>query len=80
MAINNMDDLRRFLVNDMERCSEGDITPAVANATANLGGKILQTVKLELEYNSIAGLTPNIGFLGKLGNKVAKFENKSLAK
>jgi len=72
MSINNVEELRAFLANDLQRVSEGDITPAVANASANLSGKILQSVKLELEYNASVGATPNISFLGKLNKKMDK--------
>lgn len=63
MAINNVEELRAFLANELERVSTGEITPASANASANLAGKVLSSVKMELEYNKMAGATPNIGFL-----------------
>jgi len=72
MAINNVEELRAFLANDLQRVSDGDISPAVANASANLSGKILQSVKMELEYNALVGSQPNIGFLGKLNRKIDK--------
>jgi hypothetical protein len=72
MAIQNVEELRNFLAADLERVSTGDITPAVANASANLSGKILQSVKLELEYNHAVGAQPNISFLGKLTKKLEK--------
>ena len=70
MAITNVEELRKFLAEDLERVSKGEITPAVANASANLSGKILQSVKLELEYNSSVGAMPNINFLGKINKKI----------
>lgn len=70
MAINNVEELRAFLANDLERVSSGEITPAVANASANLAGKIVQSVKLELEYNYAAGASPNISFLGRVEKKI----------
>lgn len=73
MSINNVEELRAFMAADLERVSSGDITPAVANASANLSGKILQSVKLELEYNALVGHTPNIKFLGNLVKKIDKF-------
>lgn len=74
MAINNVEELRAFLAKDLQRVSEGDITPAVANASANLSGKILQSVKLELEYNSFLGAHPNISFLGKIERNIKKLD------
>lgn len=41
MAINNVEELRAFLANELERISSGEITPSVANASANLAGKIV---------------------------------------
>lgn len=75
MAINNVEELRAFLARDLERVSTGEINPAVANASANLSGKILQSVKLELEYNSAIGASPNISFLGKINKKIEKIDN-----
>ena len=66
MAITNVESLREFLARDLERVSSGEITPAVANASANLSGKILQSVKMELQYNAMVGGQPNIEFLGNL--------------
>jgi hypothetical protein len=67
-----VEELRKFLANDLERVSNGDISPAVANASANLSGKILASVKMELEYNALVGAQPNISFLGKLNKKIDK--------
>lgn len=75
MAINNVEELREFLSRDLERVSNGDITPAVANASANLSGKILQSVKLELEYNAAVGAQPNINFLGNITKKLNKLSH-----
>jgi len=72
MAITNVEELRKFLANEMERSASGNITPASANASANLAGKIISSVKLEIEYNKMAGATPNIGFLKGLTNNVKK--------
>lgn len=63
MSINNVDELRSYLSNELERVSSGQTTPAAANASANLAGKILSSVKMELEYNKMVGATPQIGFL-----------------
>jgi hypothetical protein len=70
MALSTVEELRDFMAKDLERVSKGETTPATANAAANLCGKILQSVKLELEYNKITGTHPNISFLGNLNKKV----------
>jgi hypothetical protein len=77
MPIQNVEELRDFLAQELDRVREGKATPASANASANLAGKILSSVKLELEHNKMAGATPNIGFLGKsTKNKLKQLEEK----
>jgi hypothetical protein len=58
-----MKELRELMTNDLQRVSEGDITPAVANACSNLCGKIISSVKLEVDYNRMTGSNSEIGFL-----------------
>jgi len=72
MSISNVDELRSYLANELERVSLGQTTPAAANASANLAGKILSSVKMELEYNKMIGASPSIGFLKGLTNKINK--------
>jgi hypothetical protein len=61
--LKTLDDLRGFLANQLERVSSGESTPAAANASANLAGKILGSVKMELEYAKMVGVTPHISFI-----------------
>lgn len=75
MAINNVEDLRAFLTEELQRVSGGDITPAVANASANLAGKVLSSVKMELEYNKMTGASPNIAFLKGFEKKIKAIEH-----
>ena len=70
MSINNVDELRNYLANELERVSSGQTTPAAANASANLAGKILSSVKMELEYNKMVGASPQIGFLKGFAKKM----------
>lgn len=63
MTIKTVEELRDFLSIEMERLKNGETTPANANASANLSGKILSSVKMELEYNKMVGTSPNIVFL-----------------
>ena len=72
MSIKNVEELRDYLAMELERVSIGDITPASANASANLAGKILSSVKMELEYNRMAGAIPNIEFLKGLNSGIKK--------
>jgi hypothetical protein len=61
--LNSVEDLRAFLATEMKRASNGESTPASANAVANLGGKIMGTVKMTLEYCKMTGQTPYIEFI-----------------
>jgi len=74
--IKNIDELRSHLTNELEKVSSGKTTPAAANASANLAGKILSSVKMELEYNKMVGAAPKIGFLKGLTNNINKLEHK----
>lgn len=60
------------MAQELIRLRNKESTPAIANASANLAGKMSQTVKLELEYAKLAGATPSIGFVKVLDNKIKK--------
>ncbi len=67
--LNNIDDLRQFLIDELKKVSSGESTPAAANAMANIGGKVMQSVKMTLEYCRMTGQTPYIPFIKSLGKK-----------
>ena len=60
MDINN---LRTILAEEIEKLRDGSTTPANVNAITNATGKILSTVKLEMEYHKLLGKTPEIDFI-----------------
>lgn len=60
-----INDLRNFILEEMNRLKNQESTPASANAAANLAGKVISSVKMELEYNKMVGATPSIPFLNK---------------
>lgn len=78
MSINNVEELRSFLASELERVSAGTVTPASANASANLAGKMLSSVKMELEYNKMVGVTPQIGFLKGFSKKVESISHDKI--
>ncbi len=49
--IADMNDVRSVLVSQIKKLDAKESTPAVANAIFNGIGKILSTVKLEVEYS-----------------------------
>ena len=69
MSINNINDLRLHLAKQLEAVAAGEITPSNANATANLAGKMMATVKMELEHAKVVGYKPSIPFLDVLGSE-----------
>jgi len=48
---------------EIQKIREGKTTAANVNAIVNASGKILTTIKMEIEYNKLIGKTPNIGFI-----------------
>lgn len=70
MSIKNVEELREFLSAELGRVRGGESTPAIANSQANLAGKIIQSVKIELEYNKMVGAHPSIGFLKSKDDKL----------
>ena len=63
MSIESMKDIREFITTQMERAANGEITPANANASANLAGKLVSTFKLEMDYARIKGETPHVDMI-----------------
>ena len=60
----NMNEIRTMLCDEIEKIRTGNSTPANANAIANLTGKILSSIKLELEYAKLANKNPkDSGFI-----------------
>lgn len=59
----NMNDLRAFLSEELQNLREKKISPSEANASANLTGKIISTVKLELEYAKLVNRKPTMEFV-----------------
>lgn len=60
--------LREILSDEIEKLRNGETTPANVNAVTNATGKILSTVKLEMEYHKLLGKTPDIDFI-QVGKK-----------
>lgn len=63
MPIKNMDDIRQVLSDEIERLRTGKSTPANLNAITNGVGKIISTVKLEIECAKLANKTLKNGFI-----------------
>ena len=59
----NITDLRNELCDTFDDLKMGNITPKVASEMNNSAGKIIHTLKVQLEYHTMTKSTPNIPFL-----------------
>lgn len=67
--LKTVNEVREILADEIQKLRRGDNTAVNVNAVVNAVGKILSSVKLELEYNKIIGKTPDIPFI-RAGIKV----------
>lgn len=56
----SLNDVRIILADGVRDLRSGTSSPASVNALSNATGKILSSVKLEMEYFKAIGKTPNI--------------------
>lgn len=63
MEIKSVNDLRKILVEQINNVRSGKSTSAQANAITNATGKILTSIRMELEYSKSIGKTPYIAFI-----------------
>lgn len=75
----NIQELRQELLESFARVKRDPRRLAQAGELANTAGKIISTVKLELEYSFAKGEEPDIPFLGKTSGKPLKPAAKLLA-
>jgi hypothetical protein len=70
--LTNVNNLREMLCEEIEelRKDNSNSTPAKLNAIVNASGKVLATVKMQLEYAKLVGKTPGIDFVA-LSNSLA---------
>ena len=58
-----LDELRGILSDEIRRVRDGETSAAGANAVTNATGKILSSIKLEMEYQKLTGRKANIPML-----------------
>ncbi|MCH8047687.1 MAG: hypothetical protein IID44_28675 [Planctomycetes bacterium] len=58
-----MNELRAILADEIKKIRDGETTAANVNAVSNATGKILSTVKIEMEYAKLLGRAPHIPLL-----------------
>ena len=56
-------DLRNELCDAFEDLKAGNITPKVASEMNNSAGKIIHTLRVQLDYHAMTKTTPKIPFL-----------------
>lgn len=73
-AITTVNDLRKILAEEISKVRSGDTTAANVNAIVNASGKILTTIKMEIDYAKLSGKPLAINWLDvetKKGNQEA---------
>ncbi len=66
----NIHEIRVLLCEEINNLRAGKTTAANVNAVTNATGKILSTVKMQMEYAKLIGKKPDLDFL-ELPEKVA---------
>ena len=64
----NITDLRKSLADNYTKMKGGKMELGTGKELANTAGKIISSLKVELEYNSMMGLKERIDFLCKKDN------------
>ena len=67
--LKTVNDMRTMLTEEIVKLRNGETNAANVNAIVNATGKILSTVKMEIEYNKLLGKVPIIPFI-ETGKKV----------
>ena len=67
-----MNEIRNILCEEIDALREKKTTPANVNAIVNATGKILTTIKMELEYAKSVGKQANMQFIHLEDVKVEK--------
>jgi hypothetical protein len=70
VSIKNVDNLRNFLAEQLEKLTNGEVKPDVANACAMLTANMLLSINLEMKYNSMQNKKPNIKFMESATNLI----------
>lgn len=63
----SMSELRDILCEQIDALRSEKTTPAKVNAVVNATGKILTSVKLEIEYYRFLGKQPKVDFIKLIG-------------
>lgn len=67
--VTNNVNLREYLARALHKLENGESSPAIANAAANLCGKVISSVRTDIEYYKLTGQVPNVPFIESTKNK-----------
>jgi len=59
----NMNDIRQMLAEEIQKLRDKQTTPANVNAIVNATGKILSTIKMEIDYAKLTNKHAKIDFI-----------------
>ena len=59
----NIKELRESLADNYEKMKANEMELKLGKELANTAGKVINTLKVELEYNKLVGIKPKIPFL-----------------
>ena len=59
----NINDLRTVLCEEIDRLRNEKTNAANVNAIVNATGKVLSTIKMEMEYSKLSGIAPKMDFI-----------------
>jgi len=65
-APKDISDLRDILCDEIDKLRNDKTTAANVNAVTNATGKILSTIKVQMEYAKLTGIKPQMDFIKKL--------------
>lgn len=63
MQMKSINELREILCDEIDKLRNDKTSAANVNAVTNATGKVLSSVKLEMEYQKMIGKRPDISFL-----------------
>jgi hypothetical protein len=59
----NIESLRNLLIETVNRLRAGDTPPATAEAISNASGKVIASIRVQLEYARMRNEVPRIAFM-----------------
>lgn len=68
----DINELRSILCEEIDKLRDEQTTAANVNAIVNATGKVLTTVKMEMEYAKLVGRKPELKFIPLLTDSLEK--------